>query len=388
MLEGDILIYGGTVIQPTLNFCAPANVLVKDGKISAVLKNAEPAKAKKQVNAEGCIVTPGLVDFHCHLFNGGSEIGVNPDAFMLPQGVTAAVDQGSSGIGNADSFFKDILASTELKTFAFLNLASSGLTTLPRCLEELNPEKFDPVKIAAILERYPSKFKGLKIRTSRGVVGEYGYSPLKKAREIADKLSCPLVVHTTDAPGTQKELTAFFKKGDVYAHTYQGMGNTILDEKGKVQSCVKEARERGVVFDSADGRDHFRFSVIRQALADGFFPDVISTDLVRGNVFDKAVFGLPLVMSKYINLGMPLLDVVKACTSTPATLLGEMERFGTLLPGSSADIAIMKLTPLDLKMKDVFGDCQSCANVLINKATILNGRFVFEQLDFSLNVME
>lgn len=388
MIVGDILIKGGTVVQPTKQFMNRADILIKDGLVAKILTNGEDVKVNKVINADGCLVTPGLIDSHTHLFNGGTEIGVNPDAFLLPQGVTAAVDQGSAGIGNYESFFKDIIAASEMKIFSYINVASSGLTTLPRCLENLNPEKFDIVKLRQMLKKYSKHLLGLKIRTSRDIVGNYGYEPLKKTRELADELQCRMVVHTTDAPGTLDELISYFKAGDIYAHPFQGRHNAIIDSDGHVNPLIRAARAKGVIFDSSDGRDHYRFSVLRQALEEGFYPDTLSTDLVRANVFDKAVFGLPLIMSKYYNLGMSLLEVIKACTSTPAQILGCDTEFGTLLPGSCADIAILKLQDAELIMKDVFGDSMLCKQLFINKLTILNGKIVFAQLDFSKNIDE
>lgn len=183
-LTGDILIKDGTVIQPEVDFCGKADVLISDGCIKAVLKHGEPAKASKTFHADNCIVTPGLIDFHTHLFNGGSEIGVNPDAFLFPQGVTAAVDQGTSGLANVDSFYKDVVAASEVKVFAFLNVSSSGLTTLPRCFENLDPDTMDLVKLQQKFSRYHEKLIGLKVRTSEEIVGDYGYRPLQRAREL------------------------------------------------------------------------------------------------------------------------------------------------------------------------------------------------------------
>jgi predicted amidohydrolase len=387
-LTGDILIKDGTVIQPEVDFCGKADVLISDGCIKAVLKHGEPAKASKTFHADNCIVTPGLIDFHTHLFNGGSEIGVNPDAFLFPQGVTAAVDQGTSGLANVDSFYKDVVAASEVKVFAFLNVSSSGLTTLPRCFENLDPDTMDLVKLQQKFSRYHEKLIGLKVRTSEEIVGDYGYRPLQRARELADAIHCPIAVHTTNAPGTHVDLLSRFKKGDIYAHMYQGRKNSIVNAEGHVDPAVWEARKRGVLFDTADGRDHYRFTVTKRAMREGFLPDIISTDLVRANVFDKAVFGLPLVLSKYLALGLPLPEAIKKCTVNPAKVLKKAQEIGTFREGSVADVSIFKLENLPIQMRDVFGDHLDLDRVLITKATIADGRVVFAQLNYSPYIEE
>lgn len=388
MFTADIYIKNGIVFQPSINFCGRASVIVKNGYIVDVTTKDTCIDAKKTIDAAGCFVFPGLIDFHTHLFNGGSEIGINPDAFLFPQGVTVAVDQGTSGLANFESFYKSVIAASEIKIFAFINVASSGLTTLPRCFENLDPSKIDCSKLKILLCKYKEYLKGLKIRTSSEIVGNLEYKPLAKTRELADKLHCKIVVHTTNAPGILSELTSYFNKGDVYAHVFQGRNNSIIDKDGKIALPIIFARDKGVVFDSADGRDHYSFNVIKQSFKNGFYPDIISSDLVRANVFDKAVFGLPLIMSKYINLGMPIQEVVKACTFTPAKMIGKDKELALLLPGTIADIAIVKLTDMNLQMKDVYNEILLCKKILITKVTIANGRIVYAQLDFTNNIKE
>lgn len=385
MLQGDILIKNGKVFQPTLNFFDRGDVLIEGNKIKAVIKDkgSEPINVKKVIHADGCIVSSGLIDFHTHLFNGGTQIGVNPDAFLFPQGVTAAVDQGSSGAANFLSFYKDIIAPSEVKIYCFINVSSSGLTTLPTCFENLDPAQFDELQLKILFENYPEKIVGLKIRTTDKIVGKYGYTALKKAQEMARNFDCRLTVHTTDAPGNQNDLIRFFKPGDIYAHVYHGGHNPILDSTGKIVESIKDAKKGGIIFDTADGRDHYSFSVIKKCLKENFYPDLISTDLVRSNVFDKAVFGLPLVMSKYLNLGMKIEDVLKACTLVPAKILNQSKNFGTLLPGSIADIAIFRLENISLQMRDVYQGVLDLHTVIINKVTIANGKLVYVQLEYS-----
>jgi predicted amidohydrolase len=121
--------------------------------------------------------------------------------------------------------------------------------------------------------------------------------------------------------------------------------------------------------------------VAKAAIADGFLPDVISTDVVRSSLFEPVVFGLPLIMSKYLAMGMSLPDVVGACTANPAKLLGMQGQIGTLAPGACADVAIFKLKDSSLRMQDVFGDTLTCGRLFVPQLTMLSGKVVYRNIE-------
>lgn len=375
--HGDLLLRGGTIIDPYRDVYGKADVLISGGSVAAS-PAGENATAEKKVDVTGCLVLPGLVDFHTHIFPGGTHIGVSPDPALLPQGVTTAVDQGSAGVSNADCFFANI---SQVRVFAYLHVSPAGLATLPFSLEQVNPATFDPAAAGRFFERYGRRLLGFKVRQSAEIVGEWGLEPLKAAIRMAEAVNCPVVVHTTNPPGDVDDLVALLRPGDVFTHMYQGRGSTIIGEDGKVRPAVHDARARGVVFDSADGRLHYAIKVAKSAIAEGFEPDVISTDLTRGNVYDGSVFGLPAVMSKYLALGVSLPNVVRACTATPARLLGMEGKLGTLAPGAYADVAVFRLKEMPLEFRDVSGEVLTCSQVFIPQMTVLDGRVVYRSLE-------
>lgn len=380
MQNGNLLIRGGTVVDPASNVFGNVDILVRNNKIIAAQKSEELV-ASQVIDATGCYVFPGIIDFHTHLFHGGTEIGVLPDTSLLPQGVTTAVDQGSTGIANYESFHRSVITHSQVRIFAYLNVAPVGLCTLPRSLENVNPCLFDVDKSKMLLEKYEKELLGLKLRTSQEIVGEFGFRPLKKTVEMAEKLGCNVVVHTTNPPGNAEEIVNIIRPGDIYTHMYQDKGHCIVKENGEIEEAVTKAREEGIIFDTADGREHYSFSAIRRALAAGFKPDVISTDITRGNVFDRAVFGMPLIMTKYLNLGMSLTDVIAACTATPAKILGQEGRIGSLAPGAYADISIFRIKEMPLQLKDFKGDVLACKQVFILQTTVLNGKVMYNSLE-------
>jgi predicted amidohydrolase len=218
---------------------------------------------------------------------------------------------------------------------------------------------------------------GLKLRQSRDVVGELGLDPLKAAIEIAEDISCPIAVHTTDPPSATDDLVELLRPGDVFVHAYHGVGNTILGANRQVLPAVRKARERGVLFDAANGRNHFSFDTAFAALADGFVPDIISTDLTTLTWNKPPAHSLPFIISKYLNMGVALPAALAACTSVPARLLGMTGVIGTLAPGAVADIAILRLEERDTEFLDSRGQKHMGNQLLIPQATVRAGHIVY-----------
>lgn len=381
-MAGDTIIRvkGGHVIDPATGESAVRDVWVVNGRIAEAC-DAAP-KGHKEVDASGCYVFPGLVDFHLHMFRGGTEIGLQPDSVLLPMGVTMAVDQGSAGVANCDAFYAGVLAKTTIRAYAFLHLCPAGLATT-RYLENIDPATFDPVAVRDVFDRYPGVFRGLKIRQSIEIAGEFGLKPLERTLAIADDLGVPVVVHTTDPAGSIEDLASMLRPGDVFSHVYHGRGETILDGAGNVRPAILKARERGVLFDTADGRVHFGLKQIRDSLERGFLPDTISTDLTRISMFALPVFGLPFVMATYLALGMSLEEVVRAVTHSPVKALGlNTGKFGTLQPGAYADMAIFKLKDAHAHITDNTEDSLNISRLLVPQMTLRNGETVYRNMEF------
>ena len=379
-IQGELILSGGTVIDPAENFHGLMDILIKNGQIEAT-HPGEKIEAGQVIDVTGCYVFPGLIDYHTHLFYGGTRIGVDPDTALLPQGVTTAVDQGSAGVSNLDLFFDTVVERNQTRIYCYLHVAPSGLESLPHNPEVVDPALYDLNASRTLFEKYAGKLLGLKIRQSREIVGDMGLAPLKATIRMAEKIGCRVVVHTTNPPGDVGEIADLLRPGDVFTHMYQGKGHSIVNADGKIDRRIYRARERGVIFDTADGRGHYAVEVIQRALANGFAPDIISTDLTSGNVYDQAVFGLPLIMSKYLTVGMSLDDVVKACTATPAKLIGMEGKLGTLAPGACADVAVFRLVERTATFVDFTGQSLICNQLLIPQLTVSNGKVVYRSLE-------
>jgi predicted amidohydrolase len=380
MMRVDIKIEGGTVLDPERGFFGVGEVLIEGSRIVAA-GTGEPVEAEKVIRAEGCLVLPGLIDFHAHLFSGGSELGVAPDLSLLPQGVTTAVDAGSCGTANFEAFMRFIVPANRVRLFSLLNVCPVGLATT-RYHEQVDPRFFDEQKMGELLDQYPGQLLGLKVRQSKDIVGELGLKPLQATVEIAGRLGCPVVVHTTNPPTEVEQISALLRPGDVFCHVHHGAGETILDAAGKVKQAMVTAQKAGVVFDAANGRNNFSFGVAKQAISEGFFPDVISSDVTAKTNYSDYVFGLPYIMMKYLALGMNLEQVVAACTATPAKWLGMSGKIGTLKPGAFADVAIFRQSTKPISMKDTYNKVTMSEGCLAPQLTILGGKVVYRQIDF------
>jgi predicted amidohydrolase len=179
---------------------------------------------------------------------------------------------------------------------------------------------------------------------------------------------------------TYEDAIRYLDADDVLCHCYQAMGGqSLLNDKGKVLSAFKEARSCGVLFDSAVAGTNHHIPVMQKAFEDGFYPDLIGTDVVRKTVYRNNTFGLLYVMSKHLALGMPLPEVIRACTATAAKVMGLEGKLGTLALGANADIAILKIREKPISFHDAWGNSVDSGQLLVPQITIKTGRVVYKQ---------
>lgn len=387
-MRADFIIRGGRVVDPYTAVDEIRDVVIQNAKI--VDPQGEAVECGCVIDASGCIVAPGLVDFHTHIFYEGSGSCIRPD-LMIAQGTTTAVDAGSAGTVTYEAFYKTVIAQSAVRIKSFLTTYSGGQLDFKLC-EDFNPQLINLQRMERVIDKYRDNILGLKIRLSKGVVSDdKGLDYLKRVVELAEELnrkletSLRVCVHTTNAPVTAGELADCLRPGDIFCHCYQGMGNTIVMEDGSISEQILEARKRGVIFDAANGRGNFGVETAKQALAAGFLPDIISSDLT----IDK--FNIPpyaknllTVMAKYLTMGMDFVDVLRAVTATPAQIMGMEGKIGTLKPGADADIVILKQKEKVFVQKD-FKDDELVSNILfVPQLTMCAGEINFCQTDFFL----
>ena len=362
-----VVLYGGHVIDPANNVDDDLNVIIENGKIIALTKEPyAPVFFENAVDVSGCIVTPGLIDHHCHIYPLAEKIGLPGESVMFSNGVTTVADAGSCGLKNYPRH-RSFREQTLLTYKAYINLSEMGLTEP----EDLDPAKMDFGALKALFEECGDELMGLKIRTSRDIVKDLGFAPLRAAVEIADRLGVRLMVHPTDPPGEMDELLSYLRPGDVCSHMYMNIGSPIVYENGSVKECARRARERGVLFEAADAQAHFGFSTAIPAINEGFLPDFIATDGTRNSMLKRpTTFSLAMQLARYEALGIPFAEVLRRCTVNPARDMGLQGGFGTLTVGGVADVAVFRRHKRDV----VFGDR---ANLSRDQATFV-GSVLYE----------
>ena len=335
------------------------------------------------VDCKGSFILPGLIDFHVHVFRSGSEFAVPADCALIPQGITTAVDGGSAGSASLGAFVSSDILSNTVDIYPLINVSLMGQPTL-KYGERLETRFLSVGEIKRAWKKSPVKPVGLKLRMGKESAEGLGIQPLLDSLKIAEELGCKLVVHSSDPEVGAEDIADLLRPGDIFCHCFHEKGPNILNDAGHVRPGILDARKRGVLFDAANGKSNFSFRIAKAAIADGFFPDIISTDLTCLTLYKDYAFGLPSVMSKYLALGMPLDKVIEAVTVTPASWLGMEDSIGTLKPGTIADVAVFDLVDKAVSFRDAKGDEVTGSKLLAARMTVKNGTIVYRQADFAL----
>ena len=336
-MKYDILLKGGTVIDPTQKLHDRRDVAVIDGKIAAIEGDISAREATQTVFVEGKYVTPGLVDIHAHVYAGVTTWGVKADPVCTTTGVTTIVDAGSPSWATFPGFREYIAQPAQTHILTYVHISGIGLVYGP--VGEMHELKYaHPEKVADTLMENRDITVGVKVRQGKSQVGDNGVEPLKLAIKAAELADTSVMVHIgTGVP--LPDVLKLMRPGDVVTHCFQGNGDCIVDDKGRVIPDAWAAREDGIIFDVGHGGGSFNYEVAQRAMEQGFISDVISTDLHSGNI-NGPVYDLPTTLSKFLNLGLSLEEVIEKSTTAAAKAIGREAELGHLKIGTAADIAV------------------------------------------------
>jgi dihydroorotase len=310
---------------------------------------------------------PGLIDLHTHVAFGATTEGVgmgscDPDAIGVHAGVTTVADGGSVGVANVGVFPAHILPKTKTRVITFVNAGSHAHTMPgPADVNSLDDINRDAIQQAA--EHNPGLIAGVKLRIVGPVFADIGEDIITKAKAAAKDLGVPLMVHIGDftardeaSAARRGELTRFllktFEPGDILTHLCTPNAGRVLDPSGNPYPEVAEARDRGVILDSALGRGNFGIEVARRQADLGLYPDTISSDLTA---FGQTFHSLLECMAKFMSIGYSLSDVVKATTASAARVLGRPDQLGAIAVGRDADLTILDVVEGDFTFTDTTG---------------------------------
>lgn len=376
MANYDLILKGGHVIDPSQKLDGIADVAFTGGKVAAVGKNLAAGPATEVRDVSGYIVSPGLIDLHTHVYWGGTSLGIDAEEFCRTSGVTTAIDTGSAGPGNFLGFRKHVIERSEVRILAYLHVSFAGIYAFSNTImygESQDMKLMAPRDAVEVYEKNRDVLVGIKVRVGLHASGDQGTSPLNVALQVADELGVPLMCHIDHPPPSYEAVLDMLRPGDVLTHAFRPFPNSPCTAQGKVKPEVVAARKKGVLFDIGHGKGSFAFKTARAMLANGFYPDTISSDVhtlcINGPAYDQVT-----TMSKFLCLGMPLAEVIKESTVNAAMALKRPE-LGSLKPGSAGDATILSVKEGKFDYEDVLGEHMTGDKKIVAEGTVVGGQW-------------
>ena len=373
----DILLKGGHVIDPANNIDAVMDVAISDGRIAKVAPDISATSAGRVLDVKGMYVVPGLIDIHTHVFvgpNQGFANGfscVSPDDITFKSGITTVVDAGTSGWRNFPLFKSQVIDRSQTRILAFLSIAASGMTGFP---SEENINEMDPRMTSLVVSQYPDEIVGVKI----GHYTDADRAPFDRAIEAATLANVPLIVECHLPMYPLEEILGKMRPGDIYTHSFTTAVDRecILDDQLKLKPCVIQAKDKGVRFDVGHGGGMFHFNVAIPAFKQGLLPDSFGSDLHRSSM-NSAMKNMLETMSKFLNIGMELQDVIYRATWNAAQSIRRND-LGNLSVGAEADVAVLSMRTGKFGFTDTRGNRLDGDRRLKAELTIRAGRIVYD----------
>ena len=371
----DLLVKRGHVKDPMGGIDGQRDIAFNNGMVADIAPCIPSDQAREIVDAQGCIVTPGLIDLHSHVYWGGTSIGIEADQLAARAGVTTFVDAGSSGAGNFLGFRNHVIERSKIRILAFLNISFGGIFAWSRHVrfgESSDPRLCDPVEASACARDHADLIVGLKVRAGEHASGDAGMAPVRIACGAADQLDLPMMVHLDETSVVHPQALASLRPGDILTHCFRPLPN-CSDETERLFQELHAARARGIALDLGHGSRSFDFEAAKLMLERGIRPDFISSDVSLHGLQDR---GCDLIdcMSKLLALGLPLCELIGAATHRPAAAIGRPD-LGRLEVGKSGDAAVLRLVAGQYTYHDTQGRSEAGAKRLVSAGIVTHGRW-------------
>ncbi len=362
----DLIVKGGRVIDPSLRLNAIRDVAITAGRIAAIEADIA-GDAAEVIDAAGKVVVPGLIDLHTHYARDeeGPRVG-------LAGGVTGWVDAGSAGADQIDDMVA-FARSAPQPARMLINIGRAGI--LPEG-DTMDLRLADVTAAQEAIVRNRDVVVGVKARLTRGVAAD-DVEVLRRAQEVATSFDLPVMIHMGQTASPLPRLLGQLKRGDIVTHMFAPPPNSIIDADDHILPEVLAARRRGVWFDVANGRTgHLGWNTFDRILQVGFWPDTISTDGNTTSRTAESVIDFPNVLSKFLNFGMTLDQVVARATINASRIFPLFHDRGTLNVGAPADVAVLELREGTFEFVDNYGNTRTGRQRLFPSETVLGGERV------------
>ena len=377
----DLLLRNANVLDPSQGLAGLRDIGMRYGLIEAIAPNIAPERAQRVMDAGGKLVTPGLIDLHCHSYPFGSAIGIPADELVAHQCTTTVVSAGDAGANNFAGWRRFVMPASRTRQYAFVHIALAGLAGFP-VPELYNIDYAQPEAAARVVAENADVVLGVKVRMSENVIARHGLEPLRRAIKACELSGVParVMCHIGGVAdrALMSQILDLFRPGDVLTHCYSGAPNlagdgTNIVQDGKLLPAALAAKRRGVIFDIGHGGGSFDYTIAEAAIAQGCLPDTISSDVHVFSGNSPGMPYLPWVMSKMIGLGFSLPEVVAMATSAPARVIGRLPKHGTLQIGAPADLSILDLVDGAVEFVDTRNNKRTGQRHLRPAGTIVAG---------------
>ncbi|MCS7041555.1 MAG: amidohydrolase/deacetylase family metallohydrolase [Bryobacteraceae bacterium] len=377
----ELLLKGGHVIDPKNGISARMDVAVAKGRIARVAPSIDARQAARTVDVSGLYVTPGLIDMHVHVYAGTGlkgvytgDLSVYPDGFSFRSGVTTMVDAGTAGWRNFPDFRQRVIERARTRVLAFLNIVGGGMGIT----SEDDPADMDAGAAVRMARQHRDLIVGIKVAH----YSKEGWPDVDNALKAANELKLPIMVDfgwTNENRNLKILMEEKLRPGDIYTHCYSGHRDELLD--GKTNPAMWNGRRRGILFDVGHGGGSFYWNIAVPMTREGFWPDSISTDLHTGSM-NAGMKDMTNVMSKILNLGATLEDVIRMSTWAPARQIGRTD-LGHLSEGAEADITVLSLQKGKFGFIDAAGARLAGDRMLVAELTIKGGQVMWDRLGWA-----
>ena len=373
----DLILRGARVIDPSQDLDRVTDIRFSAGRVAAIGDALPAVPGAEERSVRGCIVTPGLIDLHAHVYWGGTSIGVDPVALARSSATATFIDAGTSGAGNFMGFRRHVIEpALPVRVLPLLNLSFPGIFAFSATVmvgEAEDLRLLEPRDCLRVAQEHADLIVGIKVRVGRGASGAMGAAPLDMALEVAEAAGLPVMAHLDHPPPSRLEVMSRLRGGDILTHCFRPFPNAPSFPGGGVRPEILAARERGVIFDIGHGAGSCGFGTTRAMLDAGFMPDVISSDVhvlsINGPAFD-----LLQTLAKFHALGMSLPQVIACGTSNAARAIRRPE-LGTLRPGSLGEASVFEITHQPTEHRDVLGEVVKSDHRWVARGLVLEGRW-------------